>query len=276
MKPMTGDQYRGGYTGKLLDVDLGREKAEAMPWPGEWAETYLGGKGFGARILYDQLPKNCDPLSPQNILLFLAGPLTGTLAPATGRTVLCTKSPATGLWLDANCGGFLGPELKMAGFDGLILRGRARQPVVVVIDDEDVRFRPSPDLWGLDTFSTHRWVKENLGGDFRVAAIGEAGEKGVLFAGVISEYRAFGRGGAGAVMGSKNLKAVAVRGSQAVPIARPERFMRGVREAFNELAIHPDTGGGRQKYGTNVILSTMNRTGIHPVKNFQKGSFQGA
>ena len=110
-----------GYTGKMLDVDLSREIIDIFSWPQDWPETFLGGKGFGAKILSDQLPAGCDPLSEENLLLFLAGPLTGTLAPATGRSVICTKSPATGLWLDSNCGGFFGPELKMGGFDGIII-----------------------------------------------------------------------------------------------------------------------------------------------------------
>ncbi|MCJ7830848.1 MAG: aldehyde ferredoxin oxidoreductase family protein, partial [Desulfobacterales bacterium] len=165
---------------------------------------------------------------------------------------------------------------KFAGYDMIIVRGRAAEPLMLVIDDDAVTLQPAAALWGTDTLATHRAIKASLGSDFRVACIGPAGEKGVLFASIISEYRALGRGGVGAVMGSKNLKAIAVRGTGGMTIHDPDTFMRLCREAFNELANHPDTGGGRQKYGTNVILSCMDETGIHPVRNFQKGKFEGA
>jgi len=266
---------RDCYAGHILDVNLDNGTSNICPLDSELASDYMGGKGFGAKILFDELKPQCPPFSPENILIFATGPLTGTFAPSSGRFEVCTKSPATGLWLDSNCGGFFGPELKMAGFDVIIVRGRASGPMILVIDDNDIQLQNASDLWGKDTIATHRWVKRKLGKNFRVACIGPAGEKGVKFASIISEYRSLGRGGAGAVMGSKNLKAIAVKGSQGIPIHDPGRFMTICREAFNELAIHPDTGGGRQKYGTNVILSCMNEAGIHPVRNFQKGKFAG-
>lgn len=187
-------EKRGGYAGKVLDVDLGKEIVQEYPLDPVFAGEYMGGKGFGAKILFDQLPARCPPLSPENILVFAAGPLTGTFAPASGRFEVCTKSPATGLWLDSNCGGFFGPELKYAGYDVIIVRGRAARPVMLVIDDDKVNLKPVPELWGLDVIATHRWIKGNFGKDFRVACIGPAGEKGALIAGIISEYRALGRG----------------------------------------------------------------------------------
>jgi aldehyde:ferredoxin oxidoreductase len=265
-----------GYTGKILDVDLTSGTIAETELDRRFAQDYMGGKGFGARILYDQLPPDCDPLAPENILVFATGPLTGTLAPSSGRFEVCTKSPATGLWLDANCGGFFGPELKFAGYDMVIIRGKAASAVMLVIDDNKLELKPAGDLWGTDTITTHRQIKDSLGKEFRVACIGEAGEKGVVFAAIISEYRALGRGGAGAVMGSKNLKAIAVRGTKSISLHAPDHFMVTCREAFNELANSPDTGGGRQKFGTNIILSLMDETGIHPVRNFQKGKFEGA
>ncbi len=265
-----------GYRGKILDVDLTSAGMSTAELDRALAQDYMGGKGFGARILYDQLPAGCDPLSPENILVFATGPLTGTLAPSSGRFEVCTKSPATGLWLDSNCGGFFGPELKFAGYDMVIIRGMAASPVVLVIDDDKFQLQPAGDLWGTDTLTTHRKIKETFGRDFKVACIGEAGEKGVRFAGIISEYRALGRGGAGAVMGSKNLKAIAVRGTGSISLHDPDNFMKICREAYNELANSPDTGGGRPKYGTNIILSLMDEAGIHPVRNFQKGKFDGA
>ncbi len=265
-----------GYAGKVLDVDLSNETIVKSELDETLVAEYMGGKGFGAKILYEQLSPRIDPLSPENILLFATGPLTGTLAPASGRFEVCTKSPATDLWLDSNCGGFFGPELKFAGYDALIVRGKAEKPVMLIVDNDTLELKPASDLWGLDTVAAHQWIKANLGKDHRVACIGPAGEKCVRYASIISEYRALGRGGAGAVMGSKNLKAIAVRGSQSIAIAEPDKFMKTCREAFNELANHPDTGGGRPKYGTNVILSIMDEAGLHPVRNFQKVKFAKA
>jgi len=265
-----------GYTGKILDVDLTSAVISEAELDRSLAEDYMGGKGFGAKILYDQLSPGCEPLSADNILVFATGPLTGTFAPSSGRFEVCTKSPATGLWLDSNCGGYFGPELKFAGYDMVIIRGKAAQPMLLVIDDEKIELRPAGDLWGVDAITTHRQIKDSCGKDFKVACIGPAGENGVLFAAILSEYRALGRGGAGAVMGSKNLKAIAVRGSGSIPLFDSDDFMKICRESFNELANNPDTGGGRQKYGTNVILSLMDEVGLHPVRNFQKGKFEGA
>ena len=264
-----------GYAGRILEIDLTQGKVESTSLDTDLASNYMGGKGMAARYLYDHLDKRCDPFAPQNMIIFATGPLTGTLAPGSGRCIVSTKSPATGYWLDANCGGSFGPEMKMAGYDALVIQGKAPRPMIVVVDGDEVGLREATDLWGKDTFSTHQWIRSHLGEEFRVACIGEAGEKGVRFANIISEARAFGRGGAGAVMGSKNLKAIAIRGHYPITIADPKTFMRICREAFNEIAIHPDSGGGRQKYGTNTILSCMNETGIHPVRNFQKGIFQG-
>ena len=161
-----------GYTGKILDVDLTSailSKAELDPC---LANDYMGGKGFGAKILYDQLPPRCEPLSSDNILVFATGPLTGTLAPSSGRFEVCTKSPATGLWLDSNCGGYFGPELKFAGYDMLIIRGKAAKPTLLVIEDNQYELKPAGELWGLDTISTHRQIKDALGKDCKVACIG--------------------------------------------------------------------------------------------------------
>ena len=265
-----------GYVGKILDVNLSAGTINSHHLDESLAFNYMGGKGFGAKILSDRLPVGCPPLSAENILVFSTGPLTGTLAPSSGRFEVCTKSPATNLWLDSNCGGFFGPELKFAGYDAVILQGKSKKPVLLIIENNAVRLEDASDLWGLDTITTHRHIKDRLGKDTRVACIGPAGEQGVLISSIISEYRALGRGGSGAVMGSKNLKAIAVRGTQGISIHDPEGFMRVLRESFNELANDPDTGGGRQKYGTNVILSLMDEVGIHPVKNFQKGKFDGS
>lgn len=265
-----------GYTGQILDVDLTSERIESIPLSLDMVENYLGGKGFGVKTIYEQVPTRCDPLGPENILVFATGPLTGTLAPTSGRMEVCTKSPATGYWLDSNCGGYFGPELKLAGYDALVIRGHADEPCLLVIEDEKVEIKPAAEIWGLDTLETHRWLKKKLDHEIRVACIGPAGEKLVLLANIISEQRAFGRGGAGAVMGSKNLKAIAVKGNGGLVVAHSDDFMRLCRESFNEIYNSPDSGGGRPKYGTNAILSAMEECGLHPVRNFQKGIFSGA
>ena len=258
-----------GYAGKLLTVDLTTGAVTHEPLSRELQEGYLGGKGFGARILYDQLPPHCGPLSPENILVFAAGPLTGTLAPSSSRFEVCTKGPETGLWLDTNTGGHFGPELKFAGYDVLVVSGRSPSPGCLLIEDGRVSLSDANHLWGMDTIETHKRLKKDLGGGYRICCIGPAGERGAPMACIISEYRALGRGGAGAVMGSKNLKAICVRGTGGIRYHDPDRFVRTCKEAFNELTIHPDTGGGRQKYGTNVILSTMKAVGLHPERNYQ-------
>ncbi|KUO53359.1 MAG: hypothetical protein APF76_08955 [Desulfitibacter sp. BRH_c19] len=265
-----------GYAGKILTIDLTEGSFNIEDLPQELVENYLGAKGFGAKILHDELPKNCDPLSPENMLIFATGPLTGTLTPASGRSVIVTKSPLTGIWLDSNCGGSFGPEMKAAGFDIIKIKGKAENPVVVLINNSEITIEAAEDLWGIDTLTTHELLKKKHGEDYKVACIGEAGEKQVLMAGVIAEGRAYGRGGAGAVFGSKNLKAVVVKGNNGINIDNYQEFMIANREAKNEIAISPDTGGSRPKFGTNSIYSFIREAGVLPVKNFQGGTYSGA
>ncbi len=264
-----------GYAGYMLTVDLTAKSHEINELPRELIEGYLGGKGFASKILYDQLPVGCDPLSPENMLVLACGPLTGTLAPTGCRSILATKSPLTGIWLDSNCGGTFGPELKATGFDLVIVKGRAEQPVMIKIDDQNVEIADAAGLWGLDTFSATDRIKEQLGDDFNVAVIGPAGEKQVLMSAVQAEARSFGRGGSGAVFGSKNLKAIAVRGTESVEIADYAEFIKENQEAYNEIAINPDTGGARPKYGTSSIYSFIKEAGVLPIKNFQGGDYDG-
>ncbi len=261
-----------GYAGKILEVDLSSGTIERIDLDREIAEQYVGGKGFGIHTLFNRLPPGTDPLAPENILVFAAGPLTGSAAPASGRLELCTKSPATGLWLDSNAGGSLGPELKYAGYDALIISGAAEAPVLLVIEDERVAIVEAGDYWGLDTIATHKKIKTDYSVDHRVACIGQSGELLSPLANVQTEYRSFGRGGAGAVMGAKQLKAVVVHGSGGIKTADSVEFSRMVRESTNELANSPDTGAAKPEFGTNVILSLMDHTGIHPTMNFHRST----
>jgi aldehyde:ferredoxin oxidoreductase len=261
-----------GYAGKILEVDLSSGTIERVDLDRETAEKYIGGKGFGIHTLFHRLPAGCDPLSPENVLVFATGPLTGSAAPASGRLELCTKSPATGLWLDSNAGGSLGPELKYAGYDALIISGAAESPVLLLIEDERVAIVEADAYWGLDTIATHRKIKTDYSVDHRVACIGQSGELLSPLANVQTEYRSFGRGGAGAVLGAKKLKAVVVHGSGGIKTADSDEFSRMVRESTNELANSPDTGAAKPEFGTNVILSLMDHTGIHPTMNFHRST----
>jgi aldehyde:ferredoxin oxidoreductase len=256
------DSY--GYAGSILSVDLNDRSHSIAGLPDQLVKDYLGGKGFGAKILINELAPRCDPLSPDNIIVFASGPMTGTLIPASSRAVLCTKSPLTGLWLDTNCGGSFGAELKRTGFDIIQISGRSEKPICLVIDDLNVDYIDASEVWGKDTLTTRRWAKEATAEDFKVACVGEAGEKQVLLASVIAEGRAFGRGGSGAVMGAKNLKALAVRGNRGLKIHDLDEFLRENREAHNEIMINPDTGGSRPKYGTTGIYSFVREAGALP------------
>lgn len=264
-----------GYRGKILYVNLSAGEHRVEPLTPGQAKKYLGGKGLAASILYEKLKPGQEPLEAGNMLIFATGPLTGTLVPTGARMVVATKSPLTGLWLDSTCGGFLGREIKMAGYDALVIEGKAAKPVYLLIEDENIQICSAENLWGKDTFATHEALKAKYSQDYRVACIGPAGERSDKLAAIIAEARAFGRGGAGAVMGSKNLKAIAVRGTQGIKIADLTTHQRLLKEAFNEVSIHPDTGGGRNFYGTNVIYSFINEAGVHPVNNFTKGKFDG-
>ena len=202
-----------GYAGRFLTVDLGTGAIDALPLSDELAEKYLGGRGFVAKLLYDMLPRGIDPLGPENVIVFANGPATGTLIPTASRIAVGVKSPLTGTISASYMGGHFGPELKFAGWDGVIITGVSDHPVTLVIDDRQVRLDDASHLWGKDTLESQRLLQEELGDDFRLGAIGPGGENGVLYATFMHVQHAAGRGGPGAVFGSKKLKAIAVRGS---------------------------------------------------------------
>ncbi|HUL31054.1 MAG TPA: aldehyde ferredoxin oxidoreductase N-terminal domain-containing protein, partial [Thermodesulfobacteriota bacterium] len=222
-----------GVCGKLLEIDLTSGKSKTLPVGEELFEKYLGGRGLGIRLLYDLLPPMTNPLSPENPLLFLTGPLTGTHVTGSSKFVVITKSPLTQGWCDSYSSGRISVELKKAGYDGLVIRGRSNHPCYLKIDPKGVEIRDADFVWGKDSFDTERILKEvekdPLVG---VSSIGPAGEKLVKIACINSDlYRQAGRGGVGAVMGSKNLKAIVVKGSKGVKIADPP----GLMESFQKL-----------------------------------------
>ena len=264
------------YTNKLLMIDLTHESITLLPVSDTLKNEFIGGKGFGAKLLYDRLSPGTDPLGKDNLLMFMTGPLTGTLAPAM-RGCVVTKSPLTGIFLDSYFGGSFSPEIKYAGYDGILITGQAKKPSYIWINDDHVEIRDARHIWGTDTLESNRLIKTELGDDtIKIAGIGQAGENQVLFALIGCEFnRQAGRGGAGAVMGSKNLKAIAIKGSKTVDIHDPEQFTKACRKAFKELENSPDVEAFRQA-GTAASIDFANETGLLPHKNYQNGTFSKA
>ncbi|HCY87698.1 MAG TPA: aldehyde ferredoxin oxidoreductase [Desulfobacteraceae bacterium] len=264
------------YTHTLLMIDLSRTAVETIPVPAPYVREFIGGKGVGAKLLHDRLPPGTDPLSPENMLMFMTGPLTATMAPAM-RGCVVTKSPLTHTFLDSYFGGSFSPEIKYAGYDGIIITGRAERPVYIWIDDHRVEIRDAGHIWGKDALDSNEAIKRELSDDtIKIAGIGQAGENLVSFALICCEYnRQAGRGGAGAVMGSKNLKAVAVRGSNPVGVSDPQRFTAACKKAFKELEASPDVEALRDA-GTASAVEFANETGLLPHKNYRNGTFDKA
>ncbi|MCK4767562.1 MAG: aldehyde ferredoxin oxidoreductase family protein [Desulfobacula sp.] len=264
------------YTNKLLMIDLSHASFEILPVPDALKTNFIGGKGFGAKLLCDMVSPGTDPLSKDNPLIFMTGPLTGTMAPAM-RGCVVTKSPLTGIFLDSYFGGSFSPEIKYAGYDGIIIKGQAKKPVFIWINDDHVEIRDARHLWGTNTLEANRLIKTELKDKtIKIATIGQAGEARIPFALICGEYnRQAGRGGAGAVMGSKNLKAIAIKGTKPVLVHDPQRFITACAKAFKELEESPDVESFRQA-GTAASVEFANETGLLPHKNYQNGTFSKA
>ena len=236
-----------GYAEKILYVDLTREQTTEEPFPEEWKRAYIGGRGLGVRIIGDLVNPDVDPLGAENVLVFATGPVAGSGLPLGSRYDVVTKSPLTGTLTSANSGGKFGTSMKRAGFDAVVIRGRAQSPVYLLLDDGRAEIRDAPELWGLTTSETAAAIRNDLSDPgASVACIGPAGERLVRIAGVINETsRAAGRGGVGAVMGAKNLKAVAARGSGRVTVADRDRFLALKGEIAGKIRENAIAGGGR-------------------------------
>ena len=260
----------------ILTVDLGKGETGQFTVPLDWKKEYLGGASLAARILYDELTETLDPLSPPAPLLFLNGPLTGTAGPAVGRFVVCGKSPATELWAESNCGGFWGPELRKAGFDGLLLRGRAENPVYLWIHDDQVEIRSAERLWGLETYLAQQAIMDELKTQgVRVATIGPAGEAQIPFALILTDHgRVAGRTGMGAVMGSKNLKAVAVKGTSGVPVGDMASFAPARSMANRNLRNDTVTRALRE-LGSAIGADYLDYLGESSKRGFSRGQMDG-
>ena len=260
-----------GLWGKILRVDLARSEIKEEDIPEDWARKFLGGRGLGTRYLIEDVKKGVDPLGPENELIFMTGPLTGTASPSAGRYTVVGKSPLTGTWGEANSGGYWGMSFKGNGIDGNIFQGIASKPVYLVIDEGKAELRDAEHIWGKNVWETTRIIKEDLGEEFEVACIGIAGEKMVRYACIINDnHRAAGRCGMGAVMGSKRLKAIAVRGTKETPIANKEAFVQVAQKNY-ELLADSFLKIGMETYGTSMVLDMVNARGFFPTRNFQTG-----
>ena len=265
------------YAGKILRVNLSRETIAQEPLDPELAEAFIGGRGLASKMLYDEINPKVDPLAPGNKLIFATGPLTGTSATTGGRWMAVTKGALTGTIACSNAGGSFGPELKYAGYDLIVIEGAAKKPMMLIIDDGQVELRPAGKLWGKNTHETEDLLHEKLGGDFKCVCIGPAGEKLVRFACILNDKnRAAGRSGVGAVMGSKKLKAIAVRGSGGLTVADPKRFRSACLDALEKLKTNPVTGSGLTQLGTASLVNVINECGAFPTRNFQTTQFESA
>jgi aldehyde:ferredoxin oxidoreductase len=267
------------WAGKILRVDLTAGTVKSEPLNMEWARAYIGSRGLGTKYLCEEVDATVDPLSPANKIIWATGPLTGTMASTGGRYTVITKSPLTGAIACSNSGGYWGAEFKMAGWDMVIFEGASPKPVYLYVNDDVAELRDAAHLWGKSVWETEGLLKKSLQDPLtRVSSIGKAGENGVLFAAVVNDlHRAAGRSGVGTVMGSKNLKAIAVRGTKGVGnIKNPAAFMAAVKEKKKILAENGVTGQGLPAFGTQVLMNVINEVGALPTRNHRDSQFEGA
>ena len=254
-----------GYKGKLLHIDLGHETSKISIIPEEILKKYIGGRGLGAKLYWDLIPPETDPLGQNNVFMVLTGPLSGTMAPGAGKHLIVTKSPASGGWLESYSSGRVASELKFAGYDGLIITGKAKNPISVFINDDKVEFSDSRVLWGKGAFETETYIRENFEPECGTLSIGPAGENLLPFACVGSDYfRKAGRGGAGAVMGSKNLKSIAIKGTGGISCADIGALSSFILKYRKRII---------NRHMTPMTLSITNAAGMLPTRNFSRGQF---
>jgi aldehyde:ferredoxin oxidoreductase len=266
-----------GWMGTILRVDLTTGRISKEATDRKDAELFIGARGLGTKIFTDEVDPDVDPLSPENKLVFAPGPFSGTSAPSGGRYHVVTKSPLTGAIAGSNSGGTFGPELKYAGYDALIFEGKAAAPVYLWIRDDEVEIRDASRIWGKWVPETSDLLRAETDEEAKVACIGPAGEKLGLMAAIMNDmHRAAGRSGVGAVMGSKNLKAVVVVGTKGIKVADPKAFQAEVTKGTRQIKAHPVGGAGLKDYGTDVLVNILNETGALPTRNFQDGYFPQA
>ena len=259
----------------ILKVDLTKGVVDTFQVPEKWQFDFIGGASLAARMLYEVITPELDPLSPAAVLLFMSGPLTGTSGPTAGRFVICAKSPATGLWGESNIGGFWGVELRKAGYDGIWITGRSEEPVYIFIHNQNVRLMPASHLWGMDTYQIQEAIREESGyPKARVAGIGRAGENKMNFASIMCDHgRLAGRTGMGAVMGAKNLKAIGIVGSGKIPVADAMEFSK-LRTRINTNLRNDNLSRTLRELGTTGGADYFDYLGSMPKRGFTRGSME--
>lgn len=266
-----------GYQGKILRVNLSLGTINVEALNESVAKKFIGGRGLGTKLYYDEVSPNVDALSEENKILYVTGPLSGTPTPTGGRYMVVTKSPLTGTIASSNSGGYWGAELKFAGYDLIIVEGKADKPVYIAIEDDKVEIRDAEHLWGKLVHETTKIVESEMPPKTRVMTIGPAGEKLSKMAAVMNDVsRAAGRSGVGAVMGSKNLKAIAVRGTKTVQIADEVKLKEVFKKCLQQIKDNGVTGQGLPAYGTAVLVNIINENGVFPTNNFQTSKFDKA
>lgn len=266
------------WAGKILRVNLTEGTCKSEPLNMEWANAYLGQRGLATKYLTEEIDPKVDPLSPENKMIMTTGPLTGTCASTAGRYSVVTKGALTGAIACSNSGGFFGNEMKNAGWDQIIFEGKSPKPVYLFIENDKAELLDASAHWGTSVWDTEEAIKHNHGDpQIRVASIGISGEKGVKYACVVNDmHRAAGRSGVGTVMGSKNLKAVAIRGTKGVSVKDPKRFVQATNDAKKVLAENAVTGQGLPAMGTQVLMNVINEVGALPTRNHRDSQFEGA
>lgn len=263
-----------GYAGRIVDVDLSRGTVVVRPLEEKTQREYIGGVGLGAKILYEETTASTRPLGPENVVIFAVGPITGTTFPTSSRHAVVAKSPLTGAYAESDCGGRFGAELKRAGVDAVVVRGAAARPVYVYAHGGTVEIRDASHLWGTDTYRFAEQIEQETAQGAKVACIGPAGEKQIPIASVMSdgrEARAAGRAGIGAVMGSKQLKALVAKGGSKVPVADPDALARLTREFAPAMV---ESMKFLSMYGTSGGTESVNKIGDLPIKNWRLGSWE--
>jgi aldehyde:ferredoxin oxidoreductase len=263
-----------GYGGKILRVNLTDGTVSKDPTPPEVARDFIGGRGFGIYFLLKEVPKGADPLGPENKLIISSGPISGMLVPGGGKCDWTTKAPLTGGYASASMGGHFTAEMRYAGLDSIILQGISPKPVYLFIDDDKIELRDASDLWGKSTFAVEKQFKEKLGEEYQVAVIGVGGEHMVPYACINHDYgRQAGRGGVGAVMGSKKVKAIVVHGTGSIPVADKEAYRKAGMALYKACK---DADGLKDwtRYGTTIVVSWCDEVGALPTRNFSAGSFE--
>lgn len=265
-----------GYSGKFLEVNLTTAEISDYTYPKEWQKKFIGGRGFTTKYIYDNLSPGTKPFSPENLLLFAIGPLSGLSLPSSSKMIVATKSPLTGGYGDGNLGTRASPMLKRAGYDGIIIKGKADKPVFLEINNDKSTLLSAEEIWGKGTYDTEKYLIEKYNSNAGFLSIGQGGENLVKYATVRSqEGRSGGRPGVGAVMGSKNLKAIVVIGDGEYPIAEPKELRKLGSEGYKKVK-NADFYEGWMQQGTTLILEWCNETSSLPTRNFQEGVFEGS